>query len=30
MEETRLWGYQAREVVCDGAGWEEWVDDREG
>ena len=25
MEGTYLWGYQA---VCDGAGWEEWVDER--
>lgn len=30
MEETYLWGYQAGEAVCDGAGWEEWVDEREG
>lgn len=30
MEQTYLWGYQAWETVCDGAGWEEWADEREG
>lgn len=30
MEETYLWGYQAGESACDGARWEEWVDDWEG
>lgn len=30
MEETYLRGYQAGEAVRGGAGWEEWVDEREG
>lgn len=30
MEETCLRRYQAGGAVCDGAGWEEWVDERVG